>query len=483
MKSIIQPMAELEQVVFFQRLVEWKFKPRATEVFNVMLNRPLSELKPDFSRQVYERLVDHLLIWLNLPGSDSAKEWEWRELYRLDQEIDPFYFSEGKIHRLLNQWAVFNARQKQLLISILSGYFQLRQGDFPSRFPSPVVSNHECQQWTRIFPSDWSWQSLDVLRRSGLLPMASRRGFTAYTRFALGDFTPDLTPISLRKWQSICWEAAVFFEENSDDPFAAHRTNHLAAAFAGRFNMMGMEGPCGDIPECDNCPLSSECRWYNTPEKDRGSPTEIMALVRSGQTESMPTDQLLQGLLNFSLEEREYLKERMAGSSLRTLASMPSGELRTFFGPQLAQAEQMQILFELCKRFNEERMTVGEPFATAWDIFRHFRMRLRDLKQEMFIAVLLNNRKQYINDVVITKGTLNSSPVHPREVFNPAIRESAACVVIVHNHPSGDPRPSEADLEVTRNLIGVGELVGIPIIDHIVIADDRYISLLEEGLL
>jgi DNA repair protein RadC len=116
-------------------------------------------------------------------------------------------------------------------------------------------------------------------------------------------------------------------------------------------------------------------------------------------------------------------------------------------------------------------------------VFKHFRIRLRDLKQEQFIVVLLDNKKRYLNDLVITQGTLNTSPVHPREVFNAAIRERAASVVVVHNHPSGDPNPSREDIHVTQQLIKVGELVGIPVLDHVIIADDLYLSMLEQGLL
>ena len=473
----------IAELRFFQRLVEWNFTPRAVEVFDVMLNRPISLVKHEFSRQVYVRLIDHLLAMLKMPGADSAKEWEWRELYQLDLEIDPHYFSEGNLHRMLNRWPILEFQQKQVLVSVLSGYFHLRRGDFPAGYPSPVLSNQECEQWTRIFPPHWCWQSIDVLRRGGILAMASRRGYTAYARFTQGRFHPSFTPNSLRQWQATCWQAAALFEDESGDRIAAHRVNHLAASFAGRFNMLGLEGVCGDIPQCEICPLKDECRWYNDPANEHTGPSEIKALVRKGQVESMPTEQLFQGLFHMTPEDSEVLRERLAGTPLRDLAAKSGNELRSMFSGNLILPENLQILFELCKRFNEERMSVGKTFKTAWDVFSHFRMRLRDLKQEQFIAVLLNHRKQYLTDMVITKGTLDSSPVHPRDVFNAAIRESAASIIIVHNHPSGDPKPSDADIEITRTLRQVGELVGIPVLDHIVIADDRYTSLLEEGLI
>lgn len=483
MKAKILAQDDISEMRFFRRLEEWNFTPRAVEVFDVMLNRPISLLKPEFNRQMYVRLIHHLLEWLKMPGAHSSKEWGWGDLYRLDQEIDPHYFSESSLHRLLDQWPILGFHKKQVLISVLSGYFHLRRDDFPSGYPSPVLTNQQCDQWTRIFPSDWCWRSLDVLRHGGVLAMASRRGYTAYARFTQGRFIPPLNSNSIRQWQSICWQAVEFFADGPGDLAAAHRANHLAASFAGRFNMLGIEGVCGDIPECEKCPLNSECRWYHNGESEHTGPQEIKALVRKGQVESMSTNQLFQGLFDMNQEDGELLKERLAGAPLRDLAVKSANELRVIFGDNLILPENLQILFELCKRFNEERMPVGKTFKTAWDVFSHFRMRLRDLKQEQFIAVLLNHRKQYLTDLVITKGTLNSSPVHPREVFNAAIRESAAAVIIVHNHPSGDPKPSDADIEVTRTLREVGGLVGIPILDHIIIADDRYVSLLEEGLI
>ena len=110
-------------------------------------------------------------------------------------------------------------------------------------------------------------------------------------------------------------------------------------------------------------------------------------------------------------------------------------------------------------------------------------MRLRDYKQERFLVVLLDSRRRYLADVMVSQGTLNNSPVHPREVFNHAVRESAASVIIAHNHPSGDPTPSSDDINITLRLVEAGKVVGIPVLDHIIIAGDEYISFVEEDLL
>ena len=105
------------------------------------------------------------------------------------------------------------------------------------------------------------------------------------------------------------------------------------------------------------------------------------------------------------------------------------------------------------------------------------------MKREAFYVVLLTNRNRKIRAVKISEGSLTASVVHPREVFLPVIRESAAAVVLVHNHPSDDPTPSRDDMEITRRLKSVGEIMGVRIIDHVVVGHDRFFSFNSEGLL
>ena len=97
--------------------------------------------------------------------------------------------------------------------------------------------------------------------------------------------------------------------------------------------------------------------------------------------------------------------------------------------------------------------------------------------------VLLDNKNKKIRDVKISEGSLTASLVHPREVYNPVIRESAAAVIFVHNHPSGDPAPSPEDIEIPRRLKEVGEVTGVRVLDHVVIGHDRYFSFSDKGML
>ena len=134
-----------------------------------------------------------------------------------------------------------------------------------------------------------------------------------------------------------------------------------------------------------------------------------------------------------------------------------------------AKAAQILALVEVAKRFGEEEFAPGTPFKGSYDVYAHFRERLARERHELFYAVLLDNKNRKIKDIRISQGSLTASIVHPRDVFLPVIRESAAAVIFVHNHPSGDPTPSKEDIEITRRLREVGDLVGVRVLDHVVI--------------
>lgn len=123
----------------------------------------------------------------------------------------------------------------------------------------------------------------------------------------------------------------------------------------------------------------------------------------------------------------------------------------------------------------------GEPFKGSHDLYAHFRERLAYEPVEHFVAVLLDNKNRKLRDVTVSLGSLTASIVHPRDVYRRIIRDAAAYVIFVHNHPSGDPTPSAEDLEITRRLREVGELIGVKVLDHIVIGKGRYVSFVDDG--
>lgn len=170
------------------------------------------------------------------------------------------------------------------------------------------------------------------------------------------------------------------------------------------------------------------------------------------------------------------------GGSLRRLGSAEPGELATSPGIGPARACALVAAFELGRRAAAEPARRDSRIQGPGDVYRRLGPALRDRRQEEFWAVYLDTQNRVISERCVTVGLLNSSLVHPREVFAPAIVHAAASVVLAHNHPSGDPDPSPEDLEVTWQLVESGRLLGIPVRDHIVIGDGRYISLLERGL-
>lgn len=179
------------------------------------------------------------------------------------------------------------------------------------------------------------------------------------------------------------------------------------------------------------------------------------------------------------VQARELLA--LAGGSLRRLAALGVADLARVRGVGPAKAAEILACLELAKRFGEEEFVPGATFRSSHDVYAHFRERLADERCEHFYAVLLDNKHRKIRDVRVSQGSLTSSIVHPREVFLPVIRESAAAVIFVHNHPSGDPTPSREDLEITRRLREVGELVGVRVLDHLVIGRGRYVSFVDDG--
>ena len=169
-----------------------------------------------------------------------------------------------------------------------------------------------------------------------------------------------------------------------------------------------------------------------------------------------------------------------AGDDWHAVAQYGPGELRDLGlgDPKIAQ---VLAALEVAKRYGEHEFKPGDPLRGSGDIYAHFRERLAIETCELFYAVLLDNKHRKLRDVMVSKGSLTASIVHPRDVFNQVVRHSAAAIVFVHNHPSGDPTPSKEDIEITRRLREVGELMGVRVLDHIVIGKGRYVSFVDDG--
>jgi DNA repair protein RadC len=166
--------------------------------------------------------------------------------------------------------------------------------------------------------------------------------------------------------------------------------------------------------------------------------------------------------------------DRLAGASPSELCRVP--------GVGQVKALHLLAAFELGRRLAalppSSRPVIRRPADAALLVMEG----LRRSDTERFVVLLLNTRHELLSKIELTHGGLASSPVHPRELFKAAVRESAAAVILVHNHPSGDPAPSRADVAMTARLCGAAEVMGIPILDHLIIGDGRYVSLRERGV-
>jgi DNA repair protein RadC len=150
-------------------------------------------------------------------------------------------------------------------------------------------------------------------------------------------------------------------------------------------------------------------------------------------------------------------------------------------GLSLRQAAVLRAALELGRRAASSRMAPGEPLRDAAAVHEHFRGVLPQLDREVFYALLLDGRNRMQCEVRVAEGSLTAALVHPREVFAPAIRAAAAAIILVHNHPSGDPTPSLEDHALTERLRQVGELVGVRVLDHVVIGQGGFVSMAEAG--
>jgi len=176
-----------------------------------------------------------------------------------------------------------------------------------------------------------------------------------------------------------------------------------------------------------------------------------------------------------------------AGDLLRTFGSLRDLDCRSLCevsrvrGLGRVNAMRVKAAFELGKRLVREKMDGRYRVSCPEDVFNYLSPVLTGMRQEVFVVLLLNGQNELLKELVISKGGLTSSVIHPREVFREAIVESSAAIVLAHNHPSGNPFPSGEDHRVTEQLRNAGDVLGIEIFDHVIIGDSSFISFKEMG--
>ncbi len=167
--------------------------------------------------------------------------------------------------------------------------------------------------------------------------------------------------------------------------------------------------------------------------------------------------------------------------TLRGLMSASYSEMKQVNGIGKAKYAQIKAALEMGVRLAQEKILPGKKIAKAQDVVDYYYTEMKDKKKELFHIILLDIRYQIIRDVLISMGSLSETTVHPREVMKEVIKESAAAVIFLHNHPSGDPQPSEQDRELTKRLCESCSLLGIKVLDHIIIGEECFYSFAQMG--
>lgn len=224
-------------------------------------------------------------------------------------------------------------------------------------------------------------------------------------------------------------------------------------------------------------------RISETPVHDR--PRERLFRLGAG---ALTTAELLALLLSTGGAGRSAVDLAQAllaerGPALWHLARRPVAELASLADLGAAKAARVAAALEIGRRLQEEGRGDRPRVRAPADVYRWYAPRLGDLPAEEFHVLALDTHSVVLRDILVTRGILNGSLVHPREVFRAAIAEAAAGIIVVHNHPSGDPTPSADDRAVTRQLVEAGKVLDLPVYDHIIVGQGRYASFAESGLL
>lgn len=220
-------------------------------------------------------------------------------------------------------------------------------------------------------------------------------------------------------------------------------------------------------------------RIHDLPEEER--PRE--RLIRNGP-ESLSNAELLGIILRTGSREENVISlcsRILKEYNIKQLSLANVSRLTQVHGVGKAKAAQIAAVFELARRLETFIEEPKRKICSPKDVYSLMYPKMREQKKEKFITLYLDTKNQVLKEEVVSIGSLNASIVHPREVFKSALLESSASVIMVHNHPSGDPSPSREDIMVTEKLVEGGKLLGIDILDHIIIGDGRYVSLKDEG--
>ena len=227
--------------------------------------------------------------------------------------------------------------------------------------------------------------------------------------------------------------------------------------------------------------MSKSFTIHDLPKEER--PRE--RLVKFGE-QALSAQELLQLILGRGIAGESVAvkaqKLLTQFGSLQKLSEASIEELSSIKGIGLAKATQIKAVFEIGRRISTQAQSYkNKELTNPEKVYRLIKSKLKDYHREHFYIIALNSRGHSIAEISV--GSLDTSIVHPREVFAEAIKNKAESVIFAHNHPSGDPAPSSADLEITKRLVEAGKILGIDVTDHVIVTKDGFLSFREQGLI
>ena len=445
-------MSFTEFCLYFQK--NWMIPQVSFEV------QQLSNLRVDSypysNQQIFELLIETWFEIFSLPLQFSTKHQEYFLLFQLLERVDPHYFSHREVEAQIHTLSWIEEQKREILSKSLIQFIHgiRKYQEISSTLDLSVTRYHEF--WSEVFLHEYAWEKIDFLIQLGANLYGSWEAFRVWYRFSEGR-EPLVTENSPEQWNQLCQQSSL-----KDQRYI----EFCLQIFGGQTQIHSLPEQCGIIPNCNSCAMKRSCKYYSLLPAMKIKEKSIGELLET--VLEIPRIQLERKLKMNLLQEIDF-------DQLEQLSKTEKNDLPLF--------RKLIYLFEICRRYNEKSLSFGVIFRSSSDIYEHFRFQLRNEKQELFILVILNNKNQYIEDVVITKGILNKSLAHPREIFGKAIEYRAASIICVHNHPSGNPQASPEDVKVTKRLIEVGKIVGIPVLDHVIIGKDCYLSFIDEGLM
>ena len=244
---------------------------------------------------------------------------------------------------------------------------------------------------------------------------------------------------------------------------------------------------CGSSPQCSKCQLTKFCNFYNSPPiESSDSKIPLYKRLKLNSYNKISDSELLALILGGERPAGQHIKiaENFISrfGSLRNMANSNISEFESLRNVSKSSAAKIFSAVLLYQRIAREDNLKKHIIKESSDLFNLFNLKLRDEKQEHFYIVILDNMNGIISQEQIALGGLSSVHVEAREVFAPALKKSAAAVAFIHNHPSGNPKASRDDILLTHRLVQAGEILGIRVVDHIIIGDNKYTSFLNDCL-